>query len=249
MARGWINNTVNKQGVMRPMENRLKKNDGRVPLRVWLAAWWSWMGILPGFALMWGLTFFPMGLLVAITARPTANYLGERARRHDADYIAQGSSGWWEYWATPIKWLDAWNNLEDGTMREPSGKGSARCKGKERSIWNQYLWTCRNAFNKGKRRSERYACLVNDCTIEYWGSFSISDKENPQAGWHFVIATHKETGRRYYGYRRIVLLDGGKLNQTTLGFKVKPSHGLTLQDADDLDKAFTFRKQFGATPD
>lgn len=249
MPRRWTNNTINKLGVMRPMENRMTRHEGKVPLRVWLAAWWSWLAILPGFAIMVALTYFPMGILVALTARPTVNYLHERSRRHDADYMAQGSSGWWEYWASPIKWLDAWNNLEDGTLGEPSGKHSARVGGQERSWWNQYLWTCRNAFNKGKRRSQRYACLVNECAVEYWGNFSISDKVPPVAGWHFVIATHKETGRKYYGYRRVVLLENGKLNQTTLGFKIKPSHGITLQDADDLDKAFTFRKQFGSTPD
>lgn len=249
MARVWNSNTINRHGVMIPMENRLTKNDGKVPKRVWLAALWSWAKLLPGFGGMYLLTFFPMGILVALTARPAVNYLHERAARHDPDYVAQGSSGWWEYWASPYSWLDPWNNLEDGTLRESSGKGSARCGGNERSWWNQYLWTCRNAFNKGKRTSKKYACMVNDCAIEYWGSFSLSDKGPVMSGWHFVVATHLGTGHKYYGYRRIIELEGGKINQTTLGFKIKPSHGLTMQDADDLDKAFTFRKQLGANVD
>lgn len=237
-----------RHGVMIPMQNRLKRNEGRVPLRAWLAAGWSWSKVLPAYAAGVALTYCPMGALVALTARPSVNHLGERAARHKFEYAAAGSSGWWEYWASPWALLAPWNNFEDGTLGEPSGKHSAHCAGRERSIWQQFLWTCRNPFNQAKRTSRFFACYVNDCTLEYWGDFNVSDK-TPAPGWHFVIATDPATGRRYYGYRKVSLRADGTLNQATLGFKLKPAHGITRQDADDLDKAFTFRVQLGASVD
>jgi|GEM_PF-7106382 len=212
--------------------------------------WWQ-VGIPYGGGVL--LTYFPMGMLVAATARPSVNHLGEFYTEHSDEYKMKGSSGHHVYMASPNRFLDPWNNYEDGTAGEGSGKHSARVQGDEYSWWNQYAWTCRNPFNKAKRTSEFFACFVNDCDIEYWGKERLSDKEdNPSTkGWYFVKATHRGTGRVYYGYRSVTLLkvktgEEPRVRQVNIGFKLKPTHAHQTQDADDLDKAFTLRVQFSS---
>lgn len=220
-----------------------------VPMRLLLAAAWQWL--LLSVLLVGGvlLTYFPCGLLVALTARPATNAFGQRQGTHEVEYIAAGSSAWWEYWATPRRWLSAWNNYEDGTLGEPSGKHSARVRGQERSIWNQYLWLCRNPFNQGKRTSLLLACPVNDCDLQWWGYRRLSDKAPVFAGWYFCCATHRTTGRRYFGFRWVQALPGGLVRQLNIGFKLKPEHACRLQDPDDADKAFTLRYQHASAAD
>lgn len=222
-----------------------------IPLRYRLAAILQW--VVVGIPLIVGvlLTYFPMGLLVAYTARPQHKHPQDKATRgkHSAKYEEAGSSGEWQYWNSPKRWLRPWNNLEDGTLGEPSGKHSARVSGDEDSVWSQYLWLCRNPFNWAKRSSRFFACYVNDCKIQYWGHFNITDKAPVVPGWYFVRAHDRTTDRVYYGYRSVRLNKDGTVRQVNLGFKLKPSHAGQVQDADDLDKAFTLRMQFASEPD
>lgn len=207
---------------------------------------------------MWVLTF-PLGIIVALTAKPAKSPYGEEPGPHSQKYIDEGSSGFWEYWASPVKFVRWWNNHEDGLLGEPSGKHSARVKGKERSKWNIYMWTIRNPFNEGKRTSEYFACFVNDCIVTFSGTGDVSDGDIPVEGWYLCKAVHKKTGRTYYGYRKVKVWTrfkflekfglgrkfndwvDGKLMNAVLGFKIKPSHVEQVQETDDLDKAFTLR--------
>lgn len=222
-----------------------------IPLQYRLAAYWQWFLVFIPFSVGVLLTYFPMGLLVAATARYTREHpQGKRTvATHDPDYAAAGSSGAWGYWNSPHRWLRPWNNYEDGTFGEPSGKTSARVGGDEDSIWNQYLWLCRNPFNWAKRSSRFFACFVNDCDLDWWGSYNLTDKAPVVAGWYFCRAVDRTTGRVYYGYRQVRLNDDGTVYQATFGYKIKPVHQLTLQDKDDLDKAFTLRIQFASEAD
>jgi hypothetical protein len=250
------------------------------PLKYVAAAVLQWFGVgfLLGITVL--LTYFPMGFLVILTAKHTTNAHGETVADHDQKYIDLGSSGKWEFWASAWRFISRWNNYEDGLRGEPSGKNSAACGGKEATFWNQYSWLCRNSYNQGKRLSRFFACYVNDCIIESWGTGDVSDKEPVKDGWYFIRATDKITGRVYYGYRYVVAnernagirlvivksmmavgnfmakLFGGKkrviegtVYNAVFGYKIKPSHATTVQDADDLDKAFTARVQFASTPD
>lgn len=223
-----------------------------VPLRYRLAAFWQWGWV--GALLFVGvlLTYFPMGILVALTAKVQTKHPQGKplAARHDARYIAQGASGWWEYANSAWAWLRPWCNYEDGLYGEPSGKTSARCKGRERTRWNVYLWLCRNPFNWAKRTSSLLACYINDCDLDWWGPhMGITDKAPVVEGWYFCRATHRTTGRVYYGYRRVRLNEDGTVYQMTLGYKIKPEHASQVQDGDDLDKAFTLRVQFSSRAD
>lgn len=186
---------------------------------------------------------FPAAFLVAATAKPQNTHpLGKAVTaRHSARYINEGSSGWWEYWNSNIKWLRWFNNYEDGLLREPSGKNSAAVQGKERTFWNMVLWTWRNPFNWGKRTLPLFHCMINECKVSYIGHYVISDKVASQSGWYIVKAKHRQTKRTYYGARWVKHYPDDKVRQMYIGFKIKPEHGDIVQEPDDADKAFTFR--------
>lgn len=226
---------------------------------------WSWLVLY--FAAVWVLTYFPMGLLVAYFCKPMTNKFGESEAIHSDKYIAAGSSGKWIFEDCLIPIITLWANPEDGQRGEPSGKWSSACKGKEATFWNKYAWARRNPYNRGKRESDVFACFVNDCKVEWWGDKGVSDKNLNGDGRYFIRAQHKETGRVYYGYRRVIHWDNlgwyrmlvglvfkvspafagwlsHRVYNAVLGFKIKPEHAEEVQDADDLDKAFTFRIQF-----
>ena len=221
---------------------RLTKHEGKVPKVELAVAILSWVLVAIPYFVGWLLTYL-MGIVVAITSKPQSSHPQGKSltSKHSDKYIAEGSSGEWEYWNSDLPFVKWWNNYEDGTLGEPSGKNSARVKGKERSFISQYLWTIRNPFNYAKRSIPFFHCKVNDCDIEYWGDFEISDKKDGQGGWHFCKATDKNTGKVYYWYRSVKNVEGNQVRVAAIGFKVKPAHALILQDVDDADKAFTVR--------
>lgn len=215
---------------------------GSIPTIEWVKAVWSWLVVAAPYFIGWSLTFV-LGIFVAITSRKAESHpqMKPLTSTHKAQYITAGSSGAWEYWNSPYAILRWWNNYEDGTLGEPSGKHSARVGGGERSVWNQYMWTIRNPFNWAKRTLPLFHCPVDDCDIEYWGDFKLTDKVSDGAGWHFIKARHRVSGRVYYYYRSVKPAGVGYVRQAAIGFKLKPEHALHLQDADDKDKAFTVR--------
>ena len=220
----------------------LTKHEGNIPKKELAKAALNWAASGIPYFFGW-LATYVMGFFVALTS--TNQFVHPQGKKifgkHSDKYIAEGSSGEWSYWNSPYKWCRWWNNYEDGTLGEPSGKHSARCAGKERSFWNQYLWTIRNPFNYAKRTIPLFHCKVNDCDIEYWGDFEISDKEVGQGGWHFCKATDRNTGKVYYWYRSVRNVGDNKVRVAAIGFKIKPEHALEVQDDDDKDKAFTIR--------
>lgn len=222
--------------------SRLTKRDGNIPKVELAKAILSWLIVVIPYSLGWLLTYV-MGIIVAATSKPQKVHpQGKKIfSKHSDKYIAEGSSGEWEYWNSNVPFVKWWNNYEDGTLGEPSGKNSARVKGKERTFLSQYLWTIRNPFNYAKRSIPLFHCKVNDCKIEYWGDFEISDKEDGRGGWHFCKATDLNTGKVYYWYRSVKNVGDNKVKVAAIGFKIKPAHALTVQDEDDKDKAFTIR--------
>ena len=216
-----------------------------IPVKERIAAAWNWTKVA-FFYIPPMLATYIIIPFVIWTGKRSTNDFGESEQEHTDRYKAEGSSGKWYYVATDVKFLDPWNNWEDGLLGEPSGKHSARENGKEDTFMAKYRWSIRNPFNKGKRTNRNFACYVNDCDIEWSGQENISDKTNDLSskGWQFVKATDRTNGKVYYGYRSVKLLDDEHVRQFRLGFKIKPGHAGTIQDSDDLDKAYTLRLQF-----
>ena len=213
-----------------------------VPWYLWARAWVQWVFLAACYALasLFGLL---LAAVAALTSKHGPNSFGEVQQRHRQKYIDSGSSGLWAYYASRMPFIKWWSNYEDGDLGESSGKWSASCKGKERSLWNRYRWLAlRNPFNRGKRTIPFFHCLVGDCTLAHYGDYTVSDKTGV-SGKQFVIATHKTTGKKYYGYYSVKVLSGNRVRVWRLGFKIKPAHATHSQDADDKDKTFTFRYQ------
>ncbi len=213
-----------------------------VPTKDKIKAVFQWSGLLAvGLPVMFlGLVLVPLNIL---TSKRRMNDFGEHDQEHSAKYKGRGSSGRWEYRSSTVPILRLYSNYEDGSLGEPSGKWSATCGGDERSFWSQYKWLAlRNPINMLKRTNPFFHCRVDDCSITWWGDRDVDDK-GFNWGWHLVRATHRETGKQYYGYRKTASLGDGKCRQHRYGFKIKPSHASEVQDADDKDKAFTFRYQ------
>lgn len=202
----------------------------------------KWLVVTLCMSVLWALTFV-LAPFVALTARKQVTHPFNKpiTSYHREKYIEQGSSGYWEYYNSNVRFLKWWNNLEDGLLGEPSGKFSSSVKGKERKWWNMVRWTLRNPFNYGKRTLPLFHCDVNNCKVEYIGDYDINDKDPTKSGWHFVKATHNTTGRTYYYLRWVKHLGNGIVRNGAIGFKLKPSHRDVVQDLDDADKAFTFR--------
>lgn len=221
---------------------RLQHKGHSIPKKEIIKAILNWVAVGVPYFFGWIATYV-MGLIVALTSEPQSVHpQGKKVfSKHSERYIAEGSSGEWEYWNSSLPFVKWWNNYEDGTLGEPSGKHSARVKGKERSFISQYLWTIRNPFNYAKRSIPLFHCKVNNCDIEYWGDFEISDKEDGQGGWQFCKATDRNTGKVYYWYRSVRNIGSNKVKVAAIGFKIKPAHALVVQDVDDADKAFTLR--------
>jgi hypothetical protein len=219
----------------------MRKKDIPPKNKVLAIAQWSKVSLGLFWAVLAGVA---MAFIAALTARKTTNFLGEESQEHSEKYLAQGSSGHWEYWASPIPFVRLWSNYEDGDLGEPSGKQSVRCGGKERTFWNRYKWLAfRNPFNLGKRTIPAFHCMVDDCDIQYFGQEVVSDKSEDKTGWNFTIATHRVTGKKYYGFYSVKYLGDNKVRVWRIGFKIKPTHAGEVQDIDDKDKAFTFRYQ------
>jgi uncharacterized integral membrane protein len=214
-----------------------------IPLKYRINATFQWVAVLGVLLIAYGAGLF-MAFLAVFTAKKMKNAFGEIEQEHSEEYKAQGSSHLWEYWASPIPFIRWWSNYEDGDLGEPSGKQSARCKGEERGFWNRYHWNAvRNPFNMGKRTLPFFHCIIEECKINAWGDKVVTDKYKGGGGWQFTKATHLKTGKVYYGYYSVKQLPTGKVRVHKFGFKIKPSHAGIIQDADDKDKAFTYRYQ------
>lgn len=221
------------------------------------AAYKQWMGIAPGYIGWLALHVFAAPL-VAATSRPMPHPIPSHPTTfaHAKKYIDAGSSGMWQYHATPYKLLDPFNVYEDGTWGEDRGKHSAAVGGQEHTFISQCKYLYRNPINKMKRTSDKYSCFINECDINWIDSrfptvinkeghhpIILSDKAG-YIGWEFVWATHRVTKKVYYGYRHVK----GVKDQTRVGFKIKSAHSQQdedgnriLQGPSDLDKSFTAR--------
>ena len=182
-----------------------------------------------------------VGVIAVNATHKATNFLGESVKNHASNKIAHGSSGKWEYVEPKWKWLWPWGNDEDGYLGEPSGKWSASVDGNERSKLNMYMWSAiRNPANNFSRYTSWYSCPVNDCVVEHVGTYNLDDNDPVATGSHIVVATHKVTGKKYYTLRIVWKYPFiNRVFHVRLGFKIKPSHANSLQEA--AAKGWTFR--------
>lgn len=180
--------------------------------------------------------------------------LRNRFNEGPTNYLPQfpdASRDGWVFYCVPPAWrsgnkiqrfLWLFGNDEDGYLGDRRGYWSDKCGGNERSYWNMWVWAAfRNPVNNMSRYTDEFACLPNQCDIEYWGGYTSPDDHPFVPGWHFVKATDRITGKVFYGFRQVAK-EGGKVMNTVYGFKLKPSHADEVQAPDDAHKGFTYRK-------
>lgn len=78
----------------------------------------------------------------------------------------------------------------------------------------------RNPANN-MRFSPLLGCPVTECDYRYWGDENVEDRPG-QGGRRFLLATHKQTGRRYYGFYGVWELSATRAVVVQIGFKGEP---------------------------
>lgn len=233
------------------MTNTSRLGD-KAPREVWIAAYKQWAKIFVLRTLMIILGLLMSWIIVFCSRKRPFNRFGEPSCRIDKRYYPHASD-WWHFYSIPSVWRSGnklqrfiwyFGNDEDGCYGDRRGWWSNHVKGKERSAFWMWWWLAiRNPANNFSRYTDLCSCKINACSVEYYGDYESPDNKPFKPGSHFVIATNKTSGRKYYSYREVSELGSGTgwaINKS-YGFKLKPSHGDVLQDPDDADKGFTWR--------
>lgn len=121
-------------------------------------------------------------------------------------------------------WAWLWSNDRDGAagdrrgwwhLNAPFGLGAFHPL--SMLIWLAY----RNPANNA-RFTRFMGCPVTECTFEFWGDEVVKDKPG-QGGFRFLIATHRESGRRYFGLYYVKCWSDARAAVVQIGFKGEPS--------------------------
>lgn len=233
-------------------------HEGSVPIIIWLKAICSWVPLFIIDLLLVIIGVFIGPIVVLLLKKFKTNAFSDgNVIFNKTQYPDSSDLGWefisidplWEVSKNVLKrffWL--FGNDKDGSLGDRRGFWSNKVKGKERSFWNKYWWlSIRNASNNAGRYTELLSCSANDCDFEYWYDYATPDDNPLVIGKHFVLATHRITGRKYYAYRNVFTLfkkfttgyTGWAMN-VVLGFKTKPSHADVIQPPSKT-KGIVFR--------
>lgn len=121
-------------------------------------------------------------------------------------------------------WAWLWSNDRDGALGDKRGWWHLNAPfGLGAYHWFPQLWwlAIRNPANN-MRFSPWFSCPVAECDYRYWGNESVEDRPG-EGGRRLLLATHKVTGRRYYGFYGVWQWSGTRALVIQLGFKPEPS--------------------------
>ena len=183
-------------------------------------------------ALQWALflplrvTLILLGLVVVPLALPLLKAQGA------AVPFIQAPGNWWL--ATLPGWAWLWSNDRDGAlgdkrgwwhMNTPFGLGAYHW-------FSQFWWLAiRNPANN-MRFSPWFSCPLMECDYQFWGDEVVKDRPG-EGGRRLLLATHKVTGRRYYGFYGVWQLSATRALVLQLGFKPEPSDRAEDYSADE----------------
>lgn len=108
--------------------------------------------------------------------------------------------GYWGLGRLPA-WAWLWSNDRDGALGDKRGWWHLNAPfGLGAYHWfSQFWWLAiRNPANN-MRFSPWFSCPLTECDYRYWGDERVEDRPG-QGGQRLLLATHKITGRRYYGF-------------------------------------------------
>lgn len=140
--------------------------------------------------------------------------------------------GFWSLARLPA-WAWLWSNDRDGALGDKRGWWHLNAPfGLGAYHWFSKLWwlAIRNPANN-MRFNPWFSCPLTECDYRYWGSESVEDRPG-QGGRRFLLATHKTTGRRYYGFYGVWQWSATRALVIQLGFKPEPSDWAEDYSAD-----------------
>jgi hypothetical protein len=130
-------------------------------------------------------------------------------------------------------WAWLWSNDRDGAIGDKRGWWHLNSPfGLGAYHWfSQFWWLAiRNPANN-MRFTPWFSCPVAECDYRYWGDESVEDRPG-QGGQRLLLATHKITGRRYYGFYGVWQWSATRALVVQLGFKPEPSDWAEDYSAD-----------------
>lgn len=147
----------------------------------------QWLLILPVRValILLGLVVVPLALPLRITNGPPVPFT-----QAPGNWVHVGLPSW--------AWL--WSNDRDGAAGDKRGWWHLNAPfGLGAYHWFSMLFwlALRNPANNS-RFTPLLGCPVTECDYRYWGDESVEDRPG-QGGLRLLLATHKATGRRYYG--------------------------------------------------
>lgn len=132
-------------------------------------------------------------------------------------------AGTWKMVTLP-RWAWLWSNDRDGAMGDERGWWHVNGPfGLPSEHWfSMLVWLAfRNPANNA-RFTRFMGCPVTECTYDYVGDEVVKDKPG-MGGWRFLVATHKVTGRRYFGFYGVKTWSNKRALVVQIGFKGEPS--------------------------
>lgn len=131
--------------------------------------------------------------------------------------------GYWGLGRLPA-WAWLWSNDRDGALGDKRGWWHMNTPFDLGAYhwFSQFWWLAiRNPANN-MRFSPWFSCPVAECDYRYWGSEVVKDRPG-QGGRRLILATHKTTGRRYYGFYGVWQWSATRAVVIQIGFKPEPS--------------------------
>lgn len=131
--------------------------------------------------------------------------------------------GYWGLGRLPA-WAWLWSNDRDGALGDKRGWWHLNAPFDLGAYhwFSQFWWLAiRNPANN-MRFHPWFSCPVAECDYRYWGSEGVKDRPG-QGGRRLILATHKTTGRRYYGFYGVWQLRATRALVIQVGFKPEPS--------------------------
>lgn len=185
-----------------------------------LRAAWQWAVFLP-----LRVSLILLGWLVVPLALPFLTVQGPPVAFTQAP-------GFWSLARLPA-WAWLWSNDRDGALGDKRGWWHLNAPfGLGAYHWFSKLWwlAVRNPANN-MRFSPWFSCPLTECDFRYWGDESVEDRPG-QGGRRLLLATHKTTGRRYYGFYGVWQWSATRALVIQLGFKPEPSDWADDYSAD-----------------
>lgn len=134
-------------------------------------------------------------------------------------------------------WMLWWDNVYDGIAGDRRGWWNTYCintfKRDAASKLSMWIWTAyRNSCNYFSRNI--VGIDVSQYEITLLAGQEIAEEDH--FGWHFLLATHKITGKQRYYFGWFKQLTEKHHAYIRMGWKIKMAHNGVTEDSDDTDK-------------